>query len=135
MMITCVVVVPVRITVLVVGSGATAVELEPAEFGQSLGPHEQRSFRFPLNVSEETKPGMNDQIVTEASAYAAAAGAHAIAVLTEWDEFKTLDYQKIYDSMAKPAFLFDGRNICDHDALRKIGFDVYAIGKPTPPPF
>jgi hypothetical protein len=39
---------------LVVGSGATAVELEPAEFGQSLGPHEQRSFRFPLNVSEET---------------------------------------------------------------------------------
>ena len=56
-------------------------------------------------------------------------------MLTEWDEFKTLDYQKIYDSMAKPAFLFDGRNICDHDALRKIGFDVYAIGKPTPPPF
>jgi UDPglucose 6-dehydrogenase len=92
-------------------------------------------FKYTLNVSEETKPGMNDQIVTEDSAYAAAAGAHAIAVLTEWDEFKTLDYQKIYDSMAKPAFLFDGRNICDHDAMRKIGFDVYAIGKPTPPPF
>jgi len=92
-------------------------------------------FKYTLNVSEETKPGMSDQIVTEGSAYEAAKGAHAIAVLTEWDEFKTLDYQKIYDSMAKPAFLFDGRNICDHDAMRKIGFDVYAIGKPTPPPF
>jgi UDP-glucose/GDP-mannose dehydrogenase family, UDP binding domain len=51
-------------------------------------------------------------------------GAHAIAVLTEWDEFKTLDYAKIYKSMAKPAFVFDGRNIIDSAALREIGFEV-----------
>lgn len=107
-------------------------------------------------------------------------GAHAIAVLTEWDEFKTYDYEAIYEKMAKPvrdpacrvlvglcawpgikiaymhrwqagsctsipthqltldtiyiphkqAFIFDGRNIMDHEALRKIGFEVYAIGKP-----
>ena len=88
-------------------------------------------FKYTLNVSEETKPGMSDQIVTEGSAYEAAKGAHAIAVLTEWDEFKTLDYQKIYDSMAKPAFLFDGRNIVDAAALREIGFTVYSIGKPV----
>jgi UDPglucose 6-dehydrogenase len=60
----------------------------------------------------------------------AAADAHAIAVLTEWDEFKTYDYAKIYSKMSKPAFLFDGRNILDHAALQKIGFDVFAIGKP-----
>ena len=48
----------------------------------------------------------------------AAADAHAICVLTEWDEFKTYDYQAIYDSMVKPAFIFDGRNILDHDKLR-----------------
>jgi UDPglucose 6-dehydrogenase len=47
-------------------------------------------------------------------------------VLTEWDEFKTLDYAKIYKSMAKPAFVFDGRNIIDSAALREIGFEVLA---------
>ena len=105
-------------------------------------------------------------------------GAHAIAILTEWDEFKHYDYEKIYEAMAKPvrreqlevhatgipktklvwagpakptvgvsdvlvfcasspsfsssiqAFIFDGRNILDHQKLRRIGFEVYAIGKP-----
>jgi len=62
-----------------------------------------------------------------------ARGAHAICVMTEWDEFKTYDYQTIYDSMVKPAFIFDGRNIMDHAKLREIGFIVYALGKPLDP--
>ena len=49
------------------------------------------------------------------------------------DIFVSIDYKKIYDSMLKPAFLFDGRNILPHDKLREIGFQVYAIGKPKPP--
>jgi UDPglucose 6-dehydrogenase len=61
--------------------------------------------------------------------YAAAAGAHAIALLTEWDEYRRLDYQRIFDVMAKPAFIFDGRNILDHQALHAIGFNVYPVGK------
>jgi len=89
-------------------------------------------FNYTLKVNAETVPGLEELVETSPDAYAAAAGSHAIAVLTEWDEFKTLDYQRLYDSMAKPAFLFDGRNICDHAALREIGFEVYAIGKPTP---
>lgn len=73
-----------------------------------------------------------DQLVTiDSDPYVAAEGAHAIAVMTEWDEFRNYDYQKIYNSMSKPAFVFDGRNVLDHDKLREIGFDVYAIGKPT----
>jgi UDPglucose 6-dehydrogenase len=63
------------------------------------------------------------------SAIEAAAGAHAIAVITEWDEFKQLDYQKIFDGMPKPAFIFDGRNILDLDRLREIGFTAFGIGK------
>ncbi len=59
--------------------------------------------------------------------------AHAICVLTEWDEFKGYDYQALYDTMVKPAFIFDGRNILDHDKLRAIGFIVYALGKPLDP--
>ena len=63
--------------------------------------------------------------------YEMAAGCHALALLTEWSEFKDLDYQRIYESMAKPAFLFDGRNILDHEALHEIGFNVFPIGKPA----
>lgn len=75
-------------------------------------------------------PRRDELVKTADNAYNACTGAHAIAVMTEWDEFKTLDYGAIYGTMAKPAFIFDGRNILDHAALRKIGFEVYAIGKP-----
>ena len=60
--------------------------------------------------------------------YEACQNAHAIAVLTEWDEFINYDWQKIYDSMQKPAFVFDGRNLLDASELRAIGFVYQAIG-------
>ena len=60
--------------------------------------------------------------------YEACKGAHAIAILTEWDEFKTYDWEKIYKNMKKPAFIFDGRNILDANQLKKIGFVFQAIG-------
>eukprot|EP01064_Diplonema_japonicum_P000313 TRINITY_DN10216_c0_g2_i2.p1 TRINITY_DN10216_c0_g2~~TRINITY_DN10216_c0_g2_i2.p1 ORF type:complete len:491 (+),score=216.87 TRINITY_DN10216_c0_g2_i2:59-1474(+) len=72
------------------------------------------------------------QLVTvESSAMAALDNAHALAIMTEWDEFKTLNYPEIYAKMKKPAFVFDGRAILKPDELRAIGFDVFAIGKPT----
>lgn len=61
--------------------------------------------------------------------YEAAQGAHGLAICTEWDEFVTYDYQKIFDGMFKPAYIFDGRKIMDDDALRAIGFQVEVIGK------
>jgi UDPglucose 6-dehydrogenase len=69
------------------------------------------------------------QLVVESDPYAAAKNAHALAIVTEWTEFKKLDYAKIYSQMQKPAFAFDGRNLLDCNKLREIGFDVYAIGK------
>lgn len=60
--------------------------------------------------------------------YEACQRSHAIAVLTEWDEFTTYDWQKIYDSMLKPAFVFDGRNILNKSELEAIGFIYHAIG-------
>lgn len=68
-------------------------------------------------------------LLPENNPYDACKNAHAIAVLTEWDEFKTYDWHKIYDNMIKPAFVFDGRNILDHQKLKEIGFIVKAIGK------
>ncbi len=61
----------------------------------------------------------------------AAYGCHAIAVLTEWEVYKGLDYKEIYKSMEQPAFIFDGRNILDHKKLFDIGFNVFPIGKPA----
>lgn len=68
-------------------------------------------------------------ITYEADPYKAAASCDAIAVLTEWKLYSQLDYTKIYESMVKPAFIFDGRNILDHKGLHGIGFNVYRIGK------
>ncbi|MGW1455542.1 UDP-glucose 6-dehydrogenase [Salegentibacter agarivorans] len=62
------------------------------------------------------------------TAYEAAKDAHAVAVLTEWDEFKGLDWEKIYKEMLKPAFLFDGRRLLDKQTKEEIGFEFYAIG-------
>jgi UDPglucose 6-dehydrogenase len=63
------------------------------------------------------------------SAYEAAQGAHALAIVTEWDEFKELDYARIFAAMQQPAFVFDGRNILDLAKLKEIGFRVCGIGK------
>jgi len=75
-------------------------------------------------------PGAVARLVTaHTDPYTAALGAHAVVICTEWDEFVTLDYSRIYSGMTKPAFLFDGRKILDHDAMIKIGFHVETIGK------
>lgn len=63
--------------------------------------------------------------------YKAASGCHAIAIITEWVLYQNLDFEKIYRSMLKPAFIFDGRNIIDHQKVFEIGFNVYPIGKPS----
>ena len=55
--------------------------------------------------------------------------AHAIVVLTEWQQFKKYDYQQFYATMKKPTFIFDGRNILDHQALYALGFNVFPLGQ------
>jgi UDPglucose 6-dehydrogenase len=60
----------------------------------------------------------------------AAEGCHAVAILTEWDIYRNLDFRKIFETMIQPAFIFDGRNVLDHRRCFSIGFNVYPIGKP-----
>ena len=83
-----------------------------------------------LKNAQADLAGMAGRVSFEEDPYQAAEGCHAIAVMTEWDLYKTLDYQKIFDGMIKPASLFDGRNILDHRWCFEIGFNVYPIGKP-----
>jgi len=80
------------------------------------------------NAKKDLKDVKGTVFYTE-DPYEAAKDADAIAVLTEWEIFKKLDYEKIYELMRKPAFIFDGRNILDHNNLFRIGFNVYPIGK------
>ncbi|KAI8379371.1 UDP-glucose/GDP-mannose dehydrogenase family, NAD binding domain-containing protein [Radiomyces spectabilis] len=79
----------------------------------------------------DNRKELEKQIQICASAYEAAEGADAVVIVTEWDEFRDdqIDYTKIYDSMHKPAFLFDGRLLVNPTKLREIGFKVSVIGK------
>lgn len=70
----------------------------------------------------------NSSVKSYSDPYEACQDAHAIAVLTEWDEFKTYDWQRIYDSMKKPAFIFDGRNLLNAKDLETIGFVYQGVG-------
>ncbi len=70
-----------------------------------------------------------DRVTVEPDPYKAAEGADCIAVTTDWKVFRDLDYDRIYASMRKPAFLFDGRNLLDREALFKTGFNVYSVGR------
>lgn len=89
-----------------------------------------KQMQFDINyLNTRTEAQNQTYLSTQDNPYDAVNGAHAIAVLTEWDEFKTYDWQRIYDSMNKPAFIFDGRNLLDKQALETIGFKVKAIGK------
>ena len=80
-----------------------------------------------LNSRSESK---NAQYLTShQDPYEAANGAHALAIITEWDEFVSYDWNKIYDSMSKPAHIFDGRNLLDKDEMESIGFTYQGIGQ------
>lgn len=63
--------------------------------------------------------------------YECAVDAHALLILTECSVLKTYDYQLIYQSMYKPAFVFDGVNLLDRVSLQQIGFCTYAVGVPS----
>jgi UDPglucose 6-dehydrogenase len=78
----------------------------------------------------ETRASENNALAISSfdTPYEACKNAHAIAVLTEWDEFVDYDWQKIYDDMQKPAFVFDGRNILNAAELESIGFVYQGVG-------
>ena len=82
-----------------------------------------------LNYLETRSDEENLKSISSAeNAYEACKDAHAIAVLTEWDQFKKLDWLRIYENMKKPAFIFDGRNLLDPNKLKEIGFNFHQIG-------
>lgn len=90
-----------------------------------LQKHRRNNTEAELLTEEEIKKN----VIVHLTPDAAVKNAHAIAVLTEWDEFKTYNWKEIYENMFKPAFVFDGRNILDNKVLQSIGFELYELGK------
>merc|ERR1711892_843625 len=90
---------------------------------------QQMKTELEIVCSAENIKRIADPKLSCSDPYSASEGAHAAVICTEWDEFLGLDYSRIYNSMTKPAFLFDGRKILDHEQLIKIGFHVETIGK------
>ncbi|HRG17637.1 MAG TPA: UDP-glucose 6-dehydrogenase [Flavobacterium lutivivi] len=90
---------------------------------------ESNQIQTDLNYLESRSASENEKATKYFdNPYDACKDAHAIAILTEWDEFKTYDWQKIYDNMLKPAFVFDGRNLLDSSKIKEIGFIYQSIG-------
>ncbi len=79
-----------------------------------LGTHSNEEIRDRVKVVNTAKEASKD--------------SHAVAILTEWDEFRDLDWKAVYDDMLKPAFLFDGRRLLERKSKEEIGFQFYAIG-------
>jgi len=88
----------------------------------------------PVATTSQISEIVQKQVTVATSFKEAVKGAHAIVVLTEWNEFKNYDYEEIANDMVKPPFVFDGRNILDREKLKKLGFLVYTIGKPDVQP-
>jgi UDPglucose 6-dehydrogenase len=81
------------------------------------------------NARQDLK-GADGEIDYEPDPYRAACDAQAIVILTDWDLYRTLDYERIFAAMKKPAFVFDGRNLVDARKLFALGFNVFPLGKP-----
>ena len=81
------------------------------------------------HLTEKDRWLVENNISIANDCYEAADDAHAIAVLTEWDQFKALDFEKVHASMHRQSFLFDGRNLLDQAAMDAIGFEMHSIGK------
>ena len=97
-----------------------------------LSVHDPRVSSEAINMAFTGDDGSEKCVAIEPDPYLACAGAHAVIILTEWDSFARLDFERVYEGMQRPAFVFDGRNLLDHERLREIGFNVYGIGKPPP---
>ncbi|MGV6831738.1 MAG: nucleotide sugar dehydrogenase [bacterium] len=102
-------------------------EAEISVYDPKVNPNQIYNDLNYLNTRSEDE---NERLVTVCNSHEETTkGAHAIAIMTEWDEFKDYDWNKIYEGMKKPAFIFDGRNLLDKEEITKIGFEYYTIGQ------
>ena len=95
----------------------------------NIGVYDPKARESQIRKELSQKSEWKHRLTIYSNPYDACSDSHAVAILTGWDEFRKLNYQRVFDSMKKPAFLFDGHNILDAKAMQKIGFQIKGIGK------
>jgi len=89
----------------------------------------QQIFSDLERITDDNLQQLQEKIHVYNSAETIFNNAHAIVILTEWDEFKTYNYKDIKNQMLEPSFIFDGRNVLNPAEIQQIGFQYYGIGK------
>ena len=84
-------------------------------------------------ATERAREVLSSKVEFASSPYEAAAGADALLILTEWDEFATLDLHRLYSKLQYPIVV-DGRNLYDPQIMTAHGFTYYSVGRQTIPP-
>ena len=84
--------------------------------------------RLEAAITEKTKAVLGDRISYSADIYEAAEGSDCVILMTEWNEFKEIDWGKVKKTMRQPVVL-DGRNIYDPGKLKDMGFKYSGIGR------
>ena len=69
------------------------------------------------------------KIMVHKNVYTALTNSNLAVICTEWDEFKALNWNRIFNNMKVNSWVYDGRNILDRDQLEKIGFNTFFIGQ------
>lgn len=110
-------------------SPAIKVCLNLLEKQANVGIYDPKVRENQIRKELSRKDGWKHKLKIYSNPYDACLNSHAVVILTEWDEFRELNYQRIFDSMKKPAHLFDGRNILNNETMQKIGFQTKEIGK------
>ena len=80
-------------------------------------------------ATAEARKIFSSRIVFTEGAYEAVRGADALAILTEWNEFRTPDFTRIKECLKRPL-IFDGRNLYDPKVLEGLGFRYFSMGRP-----
>jgi len=119
-------------------SSAKYICLQLLDEGAHLRIYDPKVTRERIELDLSSDARKNNQAYRDCvqildNAYDCAMGCHAIVICTEWDEFIHYDYSRIYDSMEKPALIFDGRRILEKQSLRDLGFNIESVGSGSKP--
>jgi UDPglucose 6-dehydrogenase len=88
-----------------------------------------RVSAFDPVATESARKILGDRIEYKSLAYDALQGADALMIVTEWNEFRHPDFERIKKQMKSPAVVFDGRNLYQPKQMRELGFRYYGIGR------
>ena len=85
---------------------------------------------FDPEAMDNTKNNFGDKIIYAASQYEALKNADALIIATEWNEFRTPNFEMIIAALSNKA-IFDGRNLFDPLQMEKLGFHYESVGRKT----